>query len=954
MKRNLFIKMSLVLTLVLSLVVLTSCKKKFTVTFNSDGGSIVEAIEVKKGKTIEKPANPTKEGYTFVEWTLDGSTYNFETEVTENITLVAKWQKNAPQEIVYVPAPENVKMSETEVTWTPVANATGYVVYVNGNAKEVSKASISLSEIQPFLNSVDDVVCVVAKQGNSESTASTPIIKKGKVSATEINDLKNQITEAIPSGTQLQFTNEQLTEMVRTLKKYNISFYEVMHILNTIDTSTPEKEMKTLMELLNHPKLAALVELAVTTCFSYCDSVYDSFTNLQYPAFTQEDQNIIKIYYERIGMKVESLNSRLYNNVMVPWISSIASAINFFTDGGNTPVSTSIVASSIYTGTIMCGWYFTRIGFSATRDADTIQFTIGGQIVETTVTELRDNVMTIMNSIGNINVAQKQAFMKYFNNNVYPKAAEYLELIKPDFDDMAEKMKVAVNVYLPSFVEGVNNLMAMNKTIQSLTTALNEIAAQIQNLQTQDQIKALMASVNGFKNQAIDALVATLPTDKQWNAIMYFMNIMLEATEEGKVILEQLGYENITQSKEILLSLKEVDLTKYDIMPILAAMTNPTEETVDAAKQVVKQIITDIMAKMPEMPEIEPTQQPTDGEIASLIMAELENTEKTSFPVLSLMYVIFGKEIKTSNIRDAIRFVNNLATHIANYNFDKETITSMIQDYMKYGYLPSTHEEALISMLIDFAKEYVTEDVINEASPAILEMLRFVLPDEQLAIVKKVVKVGKDNLDDWKKIMPLFVKASFIDSVAELESFLDEYLAYIQVKENYDGLTKTLVELDKAIGEKERVMPTQAEMIERVSEAKKLVGIQKYKLSDEQITFVEQLEVGFEVVWAYPEVDCFHVEYDTASGNYLVTLDTTLLNGKITYSNVVLYSANYGSSYESPVDQTTTIEINPYTYMSQFSLPIEQAILEVTVETEAKTFYLNLDITKCFSTMSVY
>ncbi len=75
----------------LAIFTLTSCSKKFTVTFDSDGGSAVAAVEVKKGKTVAKPTDPTKNGSIFEGWTLDGANYDFSTKVKSNITLKAKW-----------------------------------------------------------------------------------------------------------------------------------------------------------------------------------------------------------------------------------------------------------------------------------------------------------------------------------------------------------------------------------------------------------------------------------------------------------------------------------------------------------------------------------------------------------------------------------------------------------------------------------------------------------------------------------------------------------------------------------------------------------------------------------------------------------------------------------------------------------------------------------------------
>jgi len=66
---------------------------KYTVTFNSNGGSGVKSQSVEEGKKATKPVNPTKNGYVFKEWTLNGKAYNFNTAVNKNITLVATWEK---------------------------------------------------------------------------------------------------------------------------------------------------------------------------------------------------------------------------------------------------------------------------------------------------------------------------------------------------------------------------------------------------------------------------------------------------------------------------------------------------------------------------------------------------------------------------------------------------------------------------------------------------------------------------------------------------------------------------------------------------------------------------------------------------------------------------------------------------------------------------------------------
>ena len=73
--------------------------QRFTITFNSNGGSNVESQKVFPNEKVTKPENPTKEPdgfttYNFEGWYTDeacSEEYNFESEVTKDIILYAKW-----------------------------------------------------------------------------------------------------------------------------------------------------------------------------------------------------------------------------------------------------------------------------------------------------------------------------------------------------------------------------------------------------------------------------------------------------------------------------------------------------------------------------------------------------------------------------------------------------------------------------------------------------------------------------------------------------------------------------------------------------------------------------------------------------------------------------------------------------------------------------------------------
>ena len=68
----------------------------YTVTFDMDGGNEIEPVSVKADETVTEPANPVKIGYKFGGWYSDTekqSEYDFNTPVTDNITIYAKWEK---------------------------------------------------------------------------------------------------------------------------------------------------------------------------------------------------------------------------------------------------------------------------------------------------------------------------------------------------------------------------------------------------------------------------------------------------------------------------------------------------------------------------------------------------------------------------------------------------------------------------------------------------------------------------------------------------------------------------------------------------------------------------------------------------------------------------------------------------------------------------------------------
>jgi len=67
-------------------------RPSYIVTFDSNGGTIVAEQNIRRNDSAERPEEPIREGYRFNGWTNDDETYNFDRRVTENITLIARWE----------------------------------------------------------------------------------------------------------------------------------------------------------------------------------------------------------------------------------------------------------------------------------------------------------------------------------------------------------------------------------------------------------------------------------------------------------------------------------------------------------------------------------------------------------------------------------------------------------------------------------------------------------------------------------------------------------------------------------------------------------------------------------------------------------------------------------------------------------------------------------------------
>ena len=104
---------------------------QYTITFDTTGGSTIEAITLDYGSSITKPSNPTRSGYTFVGWDIEIPS----TMPAYDMTIKAKWLDNEK------PSGE-IKVATN--SWKTLLNSISFGLFFN-NSQTVSISAVDNS-----------------------------------------------------------------------------------------------------------------------------------------------------------------------------------------------------------------------------------------------------------------------------------------------------------------------------------------------------------------------------------------------------------------------------------------------------------------------------------------------------------------------------------------------------------------------------------------------------------------------------------------------------------------------------------------------------------------------------------------------------------------------------------------------------------------------------------------
>lgn len=106
-KENYYLKTSIIVFVALILVLLSfflvreeniKLEKQYEVTLDYNNGTSNKIIKVKNGEYLSIISEPVLEGYTFTGWYYKDKLFDFNTKITKNLTLVAKYTENTGTE----------------------------------------------------------------------------------------------------------------------------------------------------------------------------------------------------------------------------------------------------------------------------------------------------------------------------------------------------------------------------------------------------------------------------------------------------------------------------------------------------------------------------------------------------------------------------------------------------------------------------------------------------------------------------------------------------------------------------------------------------------------------------------------------------------------------------------------------------------------------------------------
>lgn len=220
-KRTIIIVIGVVLIIACLVAYFIFANKKYTITFDSDGGSVVEKQIVKRGEKVNKPTDPTRDGYIFIEWDLGSSIYDFSAKVTRNLILKAVWKEQEGGKVTYV---VNFNTDGGNSVSNQIINKDGTITKPQDPVRDGYKflGWYSNNVLFDFSTPVTTNLELVAKWEKAKDNSTTTT-----TTTTKKNDTTNSTTKKTTTkknDTTNTTTTKKTTTTTTEAKKYTVKF----------------------------------------------------------------------------------------------------------------------------------------------------------------------------------------------------------------------------------------------------------------------------------------------------------------------------------------------------------------------------------------------------------------------------------------------------------------------------------------------------------------------------------------------------------------------------------------------------------------------------------------------------------------------------------------------------------------------------------------------------------
>ena len=743
MKRKILV---FVAVFMIALTLVSCSKKKLTVTFDTQGGNEISSVEVKKGKTVAKPEDPIKEDYNFVEWQLNGTTYDFSTKVKNNITLVAKWEiptiegkakvifdtqggskinsvtinkggkvkePNAPvkdgnvfagwqlngvdfdfntvlnENITLVAVwksalvtPRNVKYENNLVTWDKVLGATAYNVYVNGTKNVVNTNEYTLDVEKECLVTIS--IAATSDNGLSNPTETFVYTKPYSVS-----EIVEQLEVDEEDATMYL---EEFRVVLGAQEKFGITFDEIAYIDNPLE----------ILEFVENGKTSNVISFLGIM-------LYAKYKMNEYPVPEMPEVNLQELFDDMKAKGAYNSNKTNYEyddkfyELIVPMFGRVAKNYYYYT---------TEISSYTYLDRLI-SLYGSM--YSVIRNNDTYTFTkYDGKEFVLTIDEIE--------SIKNYYVTKAN---KYKNN--YSQLKEEFKVEDAMYQYMYEMyvydkyvkaQKIAEEKVAEIIINFENNKAALNATACKLYDAyetaigyeakLEELMEKFYNVDSEAALSAAIEDARNFAIQVAELIEDNLPTEEEVKVLVetlegfgFVVGSNVDDIAELFDTMETLLNTAITTINATLSIIDEISVA--DVESLLGLIENPEDE---AAIETVKKIIGLLEGKLTGINIID------EVDLESVLgLLFVTSGEGDLDQLKSQISILFNIQFTDEQVKELEDEVEAFVEYLNKYDL------TALEDLLPGLYTGSVAPEDTLDEIfkaIDYVAAYITSDKVNK------------------------------------------------------------------------------------------------------------------------------------------------------------------------------------------------------------------------------------------------